>query len=290
MKDYHRKNYKNPFFKKNKSGSGCYGRGLSSGRYFFWPQTLRKKIILVLFFAAAVGWIYFIFFLPYFYIQQIKLEGLEKISRSEIEEMVNNQMAERRFLIFGQKNIFIFDEDSLCETINGKYALESIKINKKLPGFIEIKIQEKKPALIWQTGDKFYDIDGEGIAIRELLPEEIAAIKSAETKTLVVYNESNEPINIEETILAKNFVQFMLDARQLLIEKTNVKIKNFKMQNQKSDMAKVITDAGLEIYFTNSREALAQVEKLSAFLNTQKEEDKKLEYIDLRFEDRVYYK
>jgi hypothetical protein len=290
VRDYHKKNYRNPFFRKSKSGSATRGRGFYYGRGPSRLKALRKLTVLFLLLMAAVGWVYFLFYSPYFEIKKIEISGLERISEAELEEMLRSQITNRKFLIFKQNNIFWFDENFAEKTINSKYALVSLKIDKKLPNILKVKLEEKKPALAWKTGEKFYHADWDGTIIHELSQNEVAAVLDTKEMPLV-YDENNQEIEIKNTILTPLLVQFTVNLHNTLSEKTGLTIDGFVVINQPNTIIKAVVRDGWQIYFSSSRDFNLQIDKLSLFLRERKEEDGKIqEYIDLRFEDRIYYK
>jgi len=283
--NFHKKNYRNPFFKRSKSGFR-YLKDSQKNKM----RLLRKRIFLVLFLATAAGWVWFLFYSPYFEIKKIEIFGLEKISESEIKEIIQSQIANYRFLIFRQKNIFWFDEKLAEKNINSKYVLTSLKINKKLPETIEIILEEKKPALIWKTGEKFYYADWNGIIIHELSQDEVSTVLNQKVMPLV-YDENNQTLEIKNEILTSQLVQFIVNLNNNLSkETTNLVIEGFKVVNKPNTIIKALANNGWQIYFTGSQDLDSQIKKLNLFLKENKEEKNIQEYIDLRFEDRVYYK
>jgi cell division septal protein FtsQ len=286
MKDYHKKSYANPFF-----GGGKGGVGFSKGsrRRYGW----RGKLIAFLFFIFVSGLAYFIFFSPYFSINKIEISGLEKINYDEIRAIVDEQVASHRFFIFSQNNIFIFDEESAKNTLNEKYALNLLKINKSLPGVIKVFLEEKKPALVWKTAEKFYLIDWEGMVIREIAETEVSGYLGNQpgAKMAVVFDDSNASLAIKNKILTSEAVQAINDLQNNLSRTTRLIISNFSMANHNDSTIKVRTSEGWDTYFSLTNDLNAQIVKLSAFLVEKNLEERKgLQYVDLRFEDRVYYK
>jgi cell division protein FtsQ len=277
-RDYYQKNFVNPFFKKSKSGFHYYSKG----------KSLRRKIVLFLLMFALIGWIWFLFYSSYFQIEKIEVSGTEKISPEEIKLIIDDQIKNSRFLIFKQNNIFLFNKMKAYQKINSQYALEHIEIRKKMPNTILVGIKEKTAALILGSNDRFYEIDVNGAAIREIFNEEKEKIKN-DKQLLIVYDESNQEVNIKEKIFEPNTIQFIIALKNNLSEKTNIKIATLKIPNRESNEIKVLTEKGYYIYFRSDKDVLPQIEKLNLTLN-KIEEQKNLEYIDLRFEDRVYYK
>lgn len=286
IKDYHRKSYANPFFGGGKRGGGFrhyFGRRLG------W----RAKLLALLFFILISGLLYFIFFSPYFSINKIEISGLEKINHDEMRAMVDKQIVGKRFFVFSQNNIFIFDEEALNKTLNDEYSLQTLKIEKSLPGIIKILLEEKKPALIWKTTGKFYLVDWDGAIIREITESEVSEYPGNQggAKMARVFDSSNNSVAIKDETLTTAAVRAINDMQNNLPRATGLSILNFVMDNHNESTIKSLTSEGWTAYFSLTNDLNAQIIKLNAFMVEKNIEERKgLEYIDLRFEDRVYYK
>ena len=286
LKDYNKKKYSNPFFKKKENAS--FGRGQA----FYYGAKNRKvigfwkKIILffvfLIFICLIFGAVYFIFCYPYFSIKNTEISGLEKINKVEIEGALEKQISRKRFFIFNQENIFVFDVKKFEEEINSKYNLVSLNVNKELPDFLKIEVAEKRPALVWKTGEKFYEVDEAGIVIREILADE------ANQGVPIVYDEKNIERAIKEVALSDMMAGFIVNFKKRIDDRSDIKITHFKASD---DLLKAQTSEGWEIYLSGQDSLDQQVEKLFLFLKNKKMTvGSNLNYIDLRFEDRVYYK
>ncbi len=287
FRDYHKKSYVNPFFGVGKRGVAAknkHRRGFGSWR--------NKFIFISSAVIIGVG-IYFIFFSPYFSIKKIETSGLEKISYDELRGMVDEQISSRRFFIFSQNNIFIFDEKEISDKVYGKYALNFVKVNKSLPGTIKISLEEKKPALIWKTTDKFYVVDFDGAIIREITQTEVSEYQGNRfgAKMATVFDDSNTSVANKDKVLSGQAVGAITDIQNNLSRATGLVILNFVIADRNDSTLKCITGDGWGAYFSLINDLNAQINKLTTFLMDKKQEERKrLEYVDLRFEDRVYYK
>jgi cell division septal protein FtsQ len=236
--------------------------------------------------------VYFIFYSPYFSIKSINISGLERINHEEIKGMVETQMAERRFFIFKQNNIFVFDENAASKNINEKYALKVFKIDKRLPEALIISVEERSPALIWKTSEKYYIVDWDGTIIREITPEEVSGYQENQpgAKMALVFDDSNASVGFKDKILSSETV-LAISNLQINIPAAGLMISNFKVTDKNDSAIKCLTGEGWEIYFSVIGDLNAQLEKLRTFLKEKKSEDRKsLQYVDLRFTDRIYYK
>lgn len=287
FRDYHRKSYVNPFFGVGRRGVAAknkHRRGFGS-----W----RVKLVAFLFIILLGAGIYFVFFSPYFSIKNIEISGLEKISYDELRGMVDKEISSRRFFIFNQNNIFIFNEKEIRDKVYGKYALNFIKVDKSLPGTIKISLEEKKPALIWKTTDKFYVVDFDGAIIREITQTEVGEYQGNQSgaKMATVFDESNTSVANKDKVLSGQAVGAITDIQNNLSRATGLVILNFVIADRNDSTLKCITGDGWGAYFSLINDLNAQINKLTAFLMDKKQEERKgLEYVDLRFEDRVYYK
>ncbi|MFH2136057.1 MAG: hypothetical protein ABII19_00265 [Patescibacteria group bacterium] len=286
IKDYHKKSYINPFFGGGKKGTGFR-------KYFGRKRGWRGKLLALLFLSVISGLGYFIFFSPYFSIKKIEISGLEKINYDEMRAMVDDQIASRRFFIFSQDNIFIFDEEKLQELLNEEYSLEFLKIGKSLPGIIKISLEEKKPAIIWKTAGKFYLVGWDGAIIREISETGVSEYLGNQpgAKMAEVFDERNSVVQVKENILTTEEVRTINDLQNNLPRATGLGILNFTMTNKDDSTVKCLTREGWTAYFSLINDLNAQIVKLNAFMTEKNIEARKgLEYVDLRFEDRVYYK
>lgn len=291
LRDYHRKKYSNPFFKKTKSGFFFRSRRLNYGGRG--RGSWRVKFATFLFIVLAGVLIYFVLFSSYFVIKNVKISGLERISQEDLRGIIDSQVFSRRFLIFSQNNIFIFNEVAAEKKINEKYALNVLKINKRLPGTLKISLEEKKTAMIWKTADKFYMVDWDGVIIREILAEEVSEYPENQsgTKMAVVFDESNASVAVKDEILTRQIAQGVVDLRNNFPRVTGLQISNLAMNDRNDPTIKCMTHEGWEAHFSLISDLNAQINKLAVFLEEKNQGERKgLQYIDMRFEDRIYYK
>jgi hypothetical protein len=286
IKDYHEKSYRNPFFGGAKRG-GAFRKHF--GRRHGW----RGKLVVFLFFILFLGSGYFIFFSPYFSINKIEISGLEKISYDEMRFIIDEQIASQRFFVFSQDNIFIFDEKALQKTLDNKYSLKSLKVDKSLPGIVRIFLEEKKPALIWKTAEKFYLVDWDGAIIREISQTEVSEYLGNQggAKMAQVFDDSNSSVATKDKILTAEVTRVINDLQNNLPRATGLNIVNLAIASRNDSTIKSLTSEGWTAYFSFINDLNAQILKLNAFMGEKNLEARKgLEYVDLRFEDRVYYK
>ena len=134
-------------------------------------------------------------------------------------------------------------------------------------------------------------------------------------KIPIIYNETEENIEINKTIISKKLIDSILYIYKELPLKTAIEInflkilplKKMNLDAEKEDTKEqtdiykklekteisVVTQKGFEIYFDIFSSSLdQQIKNLRKILNQEIKEKEipSLEYIDLRFGNRIYYR
>jgi cell division septal protein FtsQ len=230
---------------------------------------------------TALFWLLFISNI--FIIQNIEVNGTELIPRTAIEELANEQSDQSRALLLSQKKLFVFNSAALKQTINDRYALDELRIVKKLPSTLIITVSEKKPVAVWFEADVYREIDAQGWVLT--LP--MSSLEGLPT----IYNNgspkaSERQINDAEPIINA--------ASALAIEFpkrfSSILIKQITIDNEINTL-KVLPSRGAMIYFSVNDSVNAQLDRLDLLLRSElKGRFEKIQYIDLRFKDKLYYK
>ncbi len=257
----------------------------------------RRRLSIGLIILVITGGGYFLFCSDYFKIQKTILKGGEKITTQEIESLVNQISNQKRFLIFSQKNIFLFNKNQFKRIISGKYNFQDLKIFKKLPSKLEIEIKERLPFLILVQGENLWFLDDKGQILEKISEEEIVK------NSLPLVSVSNIPNNLTvsalcsgqkgQKILSEERVYFIVETfRKLPSKIENLKIVSFKIPDLKESKIIAKTQEEWEIYLDENFTTEEQLNNLYLILKEKikKEERKNLKYIDLRFGEKIYYK
>ena len=295
IKFFSKKKYSNPFFKKNKnySASGKGGKKLYYGAKNRKNISFWKKVVIffiTIFFICLLSSIfYLLFFYPYFFIKKVEINGLDNIDRGEVEEIINNQLSQKRCLVLSQENIFVLDKNEITRQLYEKYNLVSLNVNKELPDILRVEVGEKDPLIIWKTGERFFEVDDQGIIIRELSSNELNKI--SEQNLPIIHDKDNRDAKINSNVVSPKMAHFAINFKKMISDRSDIKISHFRVSEDLRNELRAVTDAGWEIYLLAEDNLDQQVEKLFLFLKNKKVEiGDNLEYVDLRFGDRIYYK
>jgi hypothetical protein len=98
------------------------------------------------------------------------------ITDDQIMEVFNQQITQKRFLFFSQKNIFVFDDDDFNDQVKKLMQTELVATHKKMNFRLQLRTIESGPAVVFIFDNNYYYLDVTGNLIRPLLEEEILDI------------------------------------------------------------------------------------------------------------------
>lgn len=281
--------------------------------FFLEKRKKRKKIKLFLFFffLFAVA-IYLIFWSGFFKVKEVNIVRKENayyhVSNKEIEEIASRILKKRRFLIFPQNNLLFFSKNLVKEEIEKRLPIEEIDIRRLLiKKEIKIVIKDKLPVLVLEMKNKFYYLDKEGKPIKSFdkrvennLPLILFKSSLEEDK----HKKKEEGRGEKEEDLKKKEIKKKILSPQISKERakfiqqinkelpksvSGLKAVSFIILDPDFSDLQVITSKNYSLYFDQEIPLKMQLDHLSLVIN-KKLKDKNLDYIDLRYKDRIYYR
>lgn len=268
-KDYQSKNLCNPFFHKPKK---------KPNKKFF-------ACILVLIFGFIIFIFWFFLASPIWRITNIQVEGLTRVSDTDIKNKIWAQTETSRYLIFKQSNLCLFDKDEAQKNILEVYNLASLKITKKITKTLVISVGERPYSFIFQQGNEFFYTSSDGFVIRESAVSEEDKIKYLilENKNAVNLIDEKNKINI-----SVDYFNFIFELANAITRHNDLSVERFII-DQEFNTIKVKFKDGPQVYFNTKTEAKAQVERL-VLVKKEKIKDNfsKTNYIDLRYGDKIF--
>ena len=253
--------------------------------------------ILFLFLMIILSAFYVFIFYSGLQVKNIIISGNEKTQSNDIEKFVFKSI-DKKFLDVGafkltSKNIFLVNSDNLTKQILEKFPIiEKLKIDKKLPQTLILGVQERKPLGIFcnsSLADKLVDkeecflIDENGVIFEPLsqVPKNVTVVRQA-------LGEKN--VFTGEEVIAKSIMSAISKIKNSLKDNFQIDVEEALVSNPFK--IKVITNENWEIYFDLDSDINLQIAKMNLILKDEisAENRKNLQYIDLRFKDRAYYK
>ena len=266
-----------------------YSRGYQLQQY---PYRRKKEIswkrrmffLWVLFLILALA--YVMFFSPLFEIKEIKISGSRSISNEEIRNSLDDFLFKKFLIFFNQNNLFLITNSDITEILANDFPrIFSIEINKDIfKKIIDLKIIERKELGIFcKIGEDCYYIDEEGVIFEK-------APQTSGTLILVIKDSSEKGLELGENVVGKEFMAELIDLRNYLSNQLGLKVLDFVINLDSLKDLRVGIHEGWYVLFDGSRDFKNQLEALGLVLEEKIEERGSLEYIDVRIENRVYYK
>jgi len=270
------KQYSNPFFKRKKNKTK-----LSAS---FVPFYAKIIVVILAIAVAASGW--FLLYSGYFNIKNIEIKNEGRISIETINALINEQMASNLLVFLPQKNIWLFNKEELEKRLEAKYSFEKIQIIKNLPNKLSVVLTEKQYALIWHEDDKYYYADNSGEIISET-----SVLDIKDKNYPLIDNLSSKKIDGNKTQIAQEDIDFVNNLFIKLQDyKNEFKVLSYIYDNDVNTI-KANIENGPKIFFNTQGNMDKQLEKAMLIKRDQLKNDFfKKEYINVRIEDRVYYK
>lgn len=289
------------------------------------PQRVpTSKIKVILLCAILCVWVGCIAYLPYFRINKVDYFGLENITKSEMEDFLNQNFLDKQSRL-PLNNYFFIKAGTVSEKLYKTFPFEGVEVVKVFPNKLEITVTEKISSIIYDNGQKYFLLDSAGTVtkyLRDVAPNElkrktIPAIASFDTMSdtnsstallnttttvehtpnnekindefgdyPIIYDRRNIPAEVRQTdILPPEYITAILAWHKYLNEQGRAAPKYFVIDDLNSG---IIIDTALSwnILFQPKADLEAQLNTFKTILPNIKPK----EYVDLRFGEKVYWK
>jgi cell division septal protein FtsQ len=270
-------------------------------KYYLYKAEKRykKQLILIIFLLIIASFISFLFWQQkYLTIEQIIIHRGNKqinnqdenylISEQEISDYIKKIMQKKFLFFFHQNTILSLTKSKIKKELLKDPRLQEIKIEKKWPKKIIVNFSEKQPAaLISILGDKDYYLSSTGQLI---------------SPAVNILRHINLPLISDKTSLTwqdSRLIKSIDVALNLLQKKIQFNNKDINFQTAEIDTdqgvirLKLRSNEGWQAFFLPTEDINQQIANLKFILDNYLSDSKSrvgLEYIDLRFGNRIYYK
>ncbi len=226
------------------------------------------------------GAVYLFVFHPLFQTELITIINTKNLKEGTLRDFIDSRVSSK-FLFFESRSIFLISGGEIRNEILGETSvIKDISIRRVFPAKLEVEIEERKPFAIWCGSvdiKNCYYIDEEGIVFQKA---------DTFSKRFPLFVKEGEVFPGKEIIKIECLRAISLAEEELL--KMGVVVSHSRVPTEKT--IKVLTVDGWKVYFSVD-EISRELANLRIILGEIKEnERKKLDYIDMRFGDRIFYK
>ncbi len=258
-------------------------------------DSLRRKkqktkniylIIGISIFALILGLLMYLATLPVFYIQHLKIEGTIFVEKTEIEQKTQEILNKKILWFIPIKNIFLFPKNELEESLKQNPAIISVKIRKKLFNTLSITIEEHAKQMIYCVyldKSECYYVNDDGFLyskVKEyIIPEQ----------EILIFDERGSK-KIEDVLIEKEkYEDILLFVKNLSREEIYIKEIYIHPDMTVDFVSRTDTIFKVSV-FDDFRKDYANLIALFEKQILTKDILQTIEYIDLRFGNKVFYK
>lgn len=294
--------YSNPFAKRRK-GSGI-------------------KILYLFLPALFFGWLGLMFYLPYFQVTNIKTTGQKIINKDELEVIITDRFFSKN-PFWPKNNYFFLNENGIKAHIQNIYSLNQINVTKKFPNTLVIDLVESASSAVFDNGRAYYLLSEEGVILKYLKgveyeissnPTSTDFISNSTTPAFATSTTSTTHILQEHTpdhqMIAKEYGPYPIiyDLNEPIVSEKDLALNSLTLKafvsfynalergrvvkayygTIKEPGAGIIihTNKPWKIFFNPATDIGEQISNLQVVIKNSQP----IEYIDLRYGEKVYWK
>ncbi|MBU3925917.1 FtsQ-type POTRA domain-containing protein [Patescibacteria group bacterium] len=246
---------------------------------------LALIFFLILIIIALVVWS---FYLNYFRIKNIEIFGNSFIEKEKIIGNINSSISGKYFYLIPKDNILITSKKEIINNLQNNFLrIKSTDIIKELPDKVIVTIKEREPVALLCEDKKCFFIDDSGYVFEE------SPFFSGDVFIKFIDKRENVGNLVSDGKLSfrlipedefRNLINFLE-----LLSKDGIKISDIILKNE--DLYELYTIEGWYILLSKRIDFTIAFDNLKITLNSQiKEKRLDLEYIDLRLENKVFFK
>ncbi|MEX1111927.1 MAG: FtsQ-type POTRA domain-containing protein [Candidatus Andersenbacteria bacterium] len=254
---------------------------------FSWPAIRQRLIewgsiaLLVSLVVVPVGILaWLVLFTSTFHVRAVTVVDARDHTVVAIEALTEQLLG--RNILFLQTPVL---EQRILSTLP---QVQDVYITHKLPDTIRVVVQEKEPTFLMLSNATYFFVDDGGLAYEEARLETLPGI----ILPVIKNNDSGASLQTGQPAVEESFVSFILQAQEEVPKITEAEIVEMRVPSLSAREVHVLLDNNWLIRFDTTRPLTTQLTVLDRLLDhTLSEEDRqRIDYVDLRISNRVYYK
>lgn len=238
------------------------------------------------FLAIASTFLYLLVFFAKVQVGIVSISGNNNVKAQDIETIAWSDINRKVFsvgpLTLTSKSILLTGSQKITSDILKNFPeIATASVSKKLMQTINIQVKERVPFAVYCSEDCSY-IDQDGIIFKT--PDQM------DNMTVIKYKSTDKQFKLGDRAVEKNIVEKISKMKKILVDNFQIDIKNVTISEPSK--LEVQTTENWMMFFDLESDIDSQITKMHLLLKDEiKPEDRQnLQYIDLRFKDRAYYK
>ncbi len=255
----------------------------------------RRRFSRILFYVIALVFlgelVYLVFFSPFTLIAEIAVSGNAQIDRQSILDSINSELSGKFFNLLNKNNLALIRSGKLEKLLLARFKqIKTVEIGKKFPSTLEVNINERQTAMAVKSRESCFLLDENGEAF-DAIGCDSNRLKNSDL--ILFQDESGKDINFGSIVLEPDLMAYVSEIKNRLGNEMNLDLENnFLTPNIISSDIRAKTREGWSVYFNGEINLDKEMEMLNVFLANKIEDNQRpdLEYVDLRIDNKIYYK
>ncbi len=243
---------------------------------------------LLVAFLGVTG--YVLFFSAYLKISTIVIKGNEELNSDEIKNVIESNQQGNILKVIPRDNFLLVSaKNSERSLMNEFRKIKQVTVVKKFPDTLEITLQERKALLILCSGEKCFLIDENGTAYSDA---NFDSPELTQNHLIKILDKSSQDIQIGDDVMDQAYIRYISALKESLQNIGVIIDGDFWTSSLVADEIDVKISEGGELYFSTQFPLENAVKTLDVILKKElvKTQQADIAYIDLRAENKVFYK
>ena len=256
---------------------GSFSRASLKQNHYQRPNSRRRPLLVTLSIIGLVLLVQSLFQLPWLQLRQIEIQGLTYVPVTVVEAAVRQELDSKKLWFFKNSSYFLFSDEQLQERLANEFYLTDLKLTKYFPGRLLIQAKEKILPFVRQTPGGYYQLDYKG---------EVAGPIDTPKEQDVIIADEREDLNQNIPLT------YLEQATKLVLAWSTInnlpRLDRFHLTDDQEQLI-VSTEQGYRVLFKIEESYQKALTSYQEILSQNLLPDQ-LEYVDLRFENNVYFK
>ncbi|MEK7615848.1 MAG: hypothetical protein AAB420_01400 [Patescibacteria group bacterium] len=249
---------------------------ISRANRFIISALITSAIAVVLLFLANL-----------FDVRVLTIQSPSLIPAEDVEAKAWEVLNDRRFGIARKKNILLFSPQKIGPALQKEFPrIDAVDIRRTSLHELSIVVYERVSVGLWciMIMQQCYYYDASGTAYANIVP-------SSGYLFVAVNDYRDRNISLGESVAPEDWRLHISEVKKIL-QFGGIPITSIEIPGDSHDEFIIITREGWKIFYVNDGSIRTQTNSLLVFLREKLAPSARanLEYVDLRIEDRIYYK
>lgn len=259
------------------------------------PQRLRTRrrkqralmfSVCLLLGAGLVGGLGLVSHAERLAVTEISVSGAQHLPAHALTAAVQAGMTDNRWLLFAKKNIFLYPKSELETKLSSEFPrIQEVRISRPslMAQAVVVTVHERQPYATWCNAQQCFFMDENGLIFAEASNAQVPS-------TPYIFRKGLLP---ETEIVGQTFLRGRLSeiAHFLeLVRAAGYEPQGITVENEKDFSVPLAGAFTLRVLFDVKGENIIHDLKLALEADSVRERISELEYVDMRFGNRVYYK